>query len=124
MSYSISAKGATKIIVLALLAAKFDQVIEAQPIHEKDKKAALATAEAMVNQLADDPDQDVRVNLNGYLSWQGTDDNVTIISSSVNASAHLAAREIQAKPAETDSYADTTHPTASPEESPAATTTG
>jgi hypothetical protein len=126
MSYSISARGATKIIVLALLAAKFDQIIEAQPIHEKDKKAALGTAEAMVNQLADDPEQDVQVNLNGYLSWQGTEDNVTILSSSVSASAHLAAREAQA-PVETKNYADGTQATGTaplPEESPAAATTG
>lgn len=96
MSYSVSARGLNKVAALAALAANFDAtVLPNQPVHEHDKAAALAAAEAFANLLPDDDGKDVNIALSGYLSWQaGTDATGHVFSAaSVSVSASLVARQ-------------------------------
>jgi hypothetical protein len=71
MSYSISRKGASKALALAALAVAFDEVVASQPVHAKDKEAALKQAE-VVSTLIEEPSEgeEVYVSLSGSLSWR------------------------------------------------------
>jgi hypothetical protein len=96
MSYSISARGATKLLALAALAVAFDaQVLASQPVHETDKASALAAAEAFAQHVKDDESKDVVINLNGYLSWEqaGDDAERKFTGASVGVSVNLVAKE-------------------------------
>lgn len=90
MSYSINVRKATKDDALAALREDLDKMAAAQPIHEKDKDIALATAEAMVELLMTDGTHDVLVSVNGYLGWATNND---IITADVHATASLVARQ-------------------------------
>lgn len=74
MSYSISARGATIAAALAAIGVAFDQqVVASQPIHARDRDAALGCAEAMSKQLGECPaGYEVAVSLSGSLGWTGT----------------------------------------------------
>ncbi len=92
MSYSIGVRAATKSLALTALAAKFDETVVAhQAVHEKDRSAALAAAEGMVNVLPEDESKDVSISINGYLSWSGlpADGNYNFTAASVTAQASL-----------------------------------
>lgn len=94
MSYSIGVRAATKALALAALAVKFDQeVLPHQPIHEKDKAVALATASSIANLSVDDESKDVQIYLSGSLSWVGTE-QTEITGANVSASVHLVQREV------------------------------
>lgn len=69
MSYSFNVKAATKAEAKAAVEAEFDKVLENQTEHERDKAAALANANAVIDLLADDDTQDIGVSCNGYISW-------------------------------------------------------
>ena len=71
MSYSFSVKAASKAEAKAAVAREFDRVVETQPIHARDREAALANANAVIDLLADQaPDGHViAVNCNGYVGW-------------------------------------------------------
>ncbi|WP_316172390.1 hypothetical protein [Bradyrhizobium sp. SZCCHNRI2049] len=71
MSYSFSVKAATKADAKVAVAAAFDRVVEAQPIHARDKQAAVANAGAMIDLLTDDAPSGcvISVNCNGYVGW-------------------------------------------------------
>lgn len=76
MSYSFTVKGPTKEAVKALVAAQFDQVVQAQACHLRDKDQALATAGAFVDLVDDDfGGRALQVHINGSLTgiWQGSD---------------------------------------------------
>lgn len=100
MSYSIGVRGLTVAAALAALAAKFDEMVAApQPVHKRDRDAALATAEVMTKQLGEQPDgMEVNITLNGSLGWRGAMDYATgiegdgfsITSASVGAQAYYA----------------------------------
>ncbi len=90
MSYGFTVKAATKAAVLEAVAAKFDEVIAQQPAHEKDKAAVLANAEAVIGLIVEDPDKDVQVSCNGYLSWMISSN--APISAKVDCAACLVAK--------------------------------
>jgi hypothetical protein len=76
MSYSISARGATKALALAALGCLFDSnVVATQPVHAADKQQALAAAESFAGILPDDDSKDVSIRMNGSLSWQNVGDD-------------------------------------------------
>lgn len=70
MSYSISARGADKASAKAAIAAEFEaKVLALQPAHAADRDQALAVAGVFIDMLADDPEKDIAVSLNGSLGW-------------------------------------------------------
>lgn len=75
MSYSFGLRAANKAALLALVSAKMDEIAAQQVCHERDKAAALATAEAFTGQLTDDESRDVSITMSGFLSgqWEGSD---------------------------------------------------
>jgi len=76
MSYSFTVKGPTKDAVKALVAAQFDQVVQAQACHLRDKAQAVAAAGAFIDLVADDfAGRQLQVHMNGSLTgtWQGSD---------------------------------------------------
>lgn len=97
MSYSFSVRASSKASVALLVAAELERVVEAQSIHAKDAKAALAAAEALIEVLANDADADVRVDMSGSVGWRGTDE---VRSVNVQISAYCAERENSQAPAE------------------------
>jgi hypothetical protein len=93
MSYSFSIRAATKDEAKAAVAAEFDKVVAAQPIHARDKTVALANAAAVIGLLADDaPDGfTIGVSLNGYVGWREAlhdDASNPLNAASVSASAN------------------------------------
>jgi hypothetical protein len=84
MSYSFSARGATKQEAKDAAAAEFDKVVASQPIHAVDRAPALAAVGAFVDMLADSP-KAIYVSVSGSLGWQGEDQK--IIRASVSAHA-------------------------------------
>lgn len=84
MTYQIAAKGKTKAEAKQALAAEFDKMMGVQPVHSKDRAAALANADACIDLLEDVEGMGVSVTCNGYVSWNGTGLNGASISCSVN----------------------------------------
>lgn len=96
MSYSFSIKAATKDAAKAAVSEAFDKVVEAQPIHVRDKAAALANASAAIDLLADDAPEGsmISVSVNGYVSWRETlraDGSNPLTGASIAASAAYSA---------------------------------
>ncbi|WP_315804017.1 hypothetical protein [Bradyrhizobium sp. SZCCHNS3002] len=92
MSYSFSAKGATKLEAKAAVAEAFDAVIATQPIHARDKEAALTNAGAVIDLLADDAPEHhvISVSCSGSLGWREAlrdDASNPLSSASVSAQA-------------------------------------
>ncbi len=91
MSYSFSVQATSKASAKELVAAKFDEVVASQPIHVRDKAAALANANAVIDLLADDDTREISVSVNGYVGWQEVlrdDGSNPLQSASVSASAN------------------------------------
>lgn len=97
MSYSFSVRGATIALALVAVGAEIDKVVAGQPVHEADKKQALAAAESFVKLLPEDDTKDVVVSMNGSVGgvWQGSN-FVRLTSASVSVSAYLVDRPQQA----------------------------
>ncbi|MDY7815390.1 hypothetical protein U0F71_06635 [Burkholderia pseudomallei] len=94
MSYSFQVVIQTKAEAEAKIAEEFDKIVATQPVHAQDRTAALATALAFVNLLADEPNKAIQVNVTGWVSWQhpgGAFDEsaVPIHGAAVSASASL-----------------------------------
>lgn len=70
MSYSFDFTVATKEEAKARVASELDAVVSVQPVHAQDRDAALATAVAFIDLLADDDAQDIRVNVHGSVGYQ------------------------------------------------------
>jgi len=90
MSYSFSIQAPTKAAAKDAVAAKFEEVIAAQPIHARDKAAALANANAVIDLLMDDGAREISVSVNGYVGWQEVlreDGSNPLQSASVSATA-------------------------------------
>ncbi len=91
MSYSFSARGATKAEVMEKVVAELDKVVAGQPIHSADRAQAQAAAEAFLGVIPEvNENQDFYVSLSGSVSWNGTDNVVT--SASANVTAALIAK--------------------------------
>lgn len=93
MSYSFSVKAATKDAAKVAVAEAFDKVVEQQPIHARDKAAALANASAAIDMLSEEArdGKAISVSLSGYVSWietlrQDGSNPLTTASISANAS--------------------------------------
>jgi hypothetical protein len=69
MSYSFNVKAATKADAVTQAEQEFDKVVEGQPIHAKDRKAAMTAVGNVVDVLQDDPAREVSVSVSGYVSW-------------------------------------------------------
>lgn len=86
MSYSFSARAATKAEVLAKVDEELDKVVAGQPIHVADRAQARAAAEAFLGVVPDPTsDQDAYVSISGSVS-SNADQLVTAASVSVSAS--------------------------------------
>ena len=85
MSYSFNVKGATKLGAAQKAVEEMNKVVSGQPIHAKDKEAVLATVENVLDVLQDDPERDVSLSVNGYVSWT-EGDQITQVSVQVAAS--------------------------------------
>lgn len=83
MTYNFTAQGATKEAAKQAVANQFDLMMGAQPVHSKDRAAAIANAAAVIDLLADDDTKGVQVTCNGYVSWQSTG----LIGASISATA-------------------------------------
>lgn len=89
MSYSFSVKAATKEAAKKAAEEAYDAMAAQQPIHERDKAAAMANVSAVVDLLMDVPvDKQISVSMNGYVGWMLGDDQ-PLNSASVSASATL-----------------------------------
>jgi hypothetical protein len=85
MSYSFAVKAADKARAKQKAEAKFDEVIAGQPIHSKDRAAALSLVDALIALLPDArEDQTVVVTVNGSLGW-ASDDQEKIHSASAGS---------------------------------------
>ena len=87
MSYSFSVRGASKNDVLAEAKSKFDEVVAGERMHERDRPAALAAAEAFVGMLRDPGDGEVVVlTMYGSVGWEAEG---ALLSSGVSVSASV-----------------------------------
>ncbi|MGL3208670.1 hypothetical protein [Bradyrhizobium sp. BR 1433] len=94
MSYSFSVTAANKAAAKLAVAARFDEVIGAQPIHARDRELAIANANAAIDMLTDDDTMHVMVSLGGSVGWRepltdACDNQLT--AASISASAWLVA---------------------------------
>jgi hypothetical protein len=69
MSYSFTVAADTKAEAKAMLTAKFDDVVDGQPMHAADRDAVQAAAEAFVDILTEPAaGQQIVVNVHGAVS--------------------------------------------------------
>ena len=93
MSYSFSARGATKAEVTKKISAELDKIVVAQPVHSADRAQAQAVAEAFLALIPANADgKDFYVSVSGSVGCYGTDPSV-VTSAGVNVSASLTAKE-------------------------------
>lgn len=90
MSYSFTARGATKEDVLKHVTEQFDQIIVAQPKHAADREQAYNAAEWFLSIMPEAADQDYSLSLNGSLGWN---DDGTITGAAVGVSVRLVPKE-------------------------------
>jgi len=91
MSYSFSARGATKAEVLQKVSESLDNVVSGQPIHKADRAQAQAAVEAFLAIVPDDAsDKDFNANVSGSVGWQEGD---VVTSVGFNVSVTLVAKE-------------------------------
>lgn len=97
MSYSFSVQAATKDDAKAAAVKAFDDVVAAQPIHARDRDAALANINAAIDLLVDDPAYHISVSSNGYVSWRenlNAEGSNPLSTASISASASLVSPSI------------------------------
>jgi hypothetical protein len=91
MSYSFIVRAPDKLEARTMVAAEFDKVVQAQPIHAADRAQAMAAVGAYLDLLVDDDSMNVQVNVHGSLTWL-TEAPASLISASVGVSALLTPR--------------------------------
>jgi hypothetical protein len=70
MSYSFNVRGATVALAVATIAPKFDEVVSSQPVHAKDRDAAVAAGTALAGLVSEPGEgQEVSISVNGSLQW-------------------------------------------------------
>lgn len=92
MSYSFSARGATKEAVLKAVSDQLDQVVAGQPAHARDRDAALAAVEAFVGLVPLPDGKSYVVSANGSVGWNADAPDV-LTGAGVGVSVHLAPTE-------------------------------
>lgn len=94
MSYSFSASGKSRDEVKAAVAAQFDTVLASQPIHARDKDAALNAVNAFVDLVTIPEGRTANVSVSGSVGWSGDLGNdvnaVELNGAGLNVSVHLA----------------------------------
>jgi hypothetical protein len=95
MSYSFSARGATKAEVIKKVDAELNKVVASQPVHSADHAQAKAAAEAFLGVLPDpNAKQEFDVAVSGSVGWSGVlGEDQVLTSAGVNVSATLVAKE-------------------------------
>ena len=94
MSYSFIIKAATKDAAKESVMAKFNEIVDQQPFHARDRVAVLANVGAVIDLLTDDDTKDISVSCNGYVSWaSGGIDDAAFNSASISCSAGYVNRE-------------------------------
>src|SRR6266566_4997251 len=96
MSYSFSARGATKAEVMQKVTVELDKVVANQSSHSADRAQAQAAAEAFLGVIpADAGDKDFYISVSGSVGWNGLlgAADYVVTSASVNVSACLVAKE-------------------------------
>jgi hypothetical protein len=94
MSYSFEFSVATKEIAKTRVAAELDTVVAAQPVHVKDRSAALAAAHAFIDLLVDDGTKDIRVSMHGSVGYSWAPDVDAAAVPLTNASIGISAWHI------------------------------
>jgi hypothetical protein len=69
MSYSFDFTVATKAEAKDRVATEFDTIVSVQPVHKRDRNAALAATHTFIDMLADNDTKDIRVNVHGSVSY-------------------------------------------------------
>lgn len=71
MSYSFNIRVASAVLAATAIASKFDEVVASQPVHEKDREVAIATAGAIVGLIGEPAEgQEISISVSGWLQWQ------------------------------------------------------
>lgn len=70
MSYSFDFAAPTKADAKLRVASELETIAAQQPAHEKDRAAAQAAANAIIDLLADDETMDIRVSMHGSVGWR------------------------------------------------------
>lgn len=91
MSYSFSAKGASKTDAILDAEEKFAKVVTDMPVHGKDQSEVLSHMRNLVR-LADDPnaDEEVHISMSGYMSVQNEQNGAIQKVRTVNASCSVS----------------------------------
>lgn len=70
MSYPFDFAAPTKDEAKTRIAAELENIVAQQPAHAKDRAAAQAAADAVIDLLADDDTMDIRVSMHGSVGWR------------------------------------------------------
>ena len=62
-----------------------------QPVHARDRDAALAAAHTLIDLLVDDDSKDIRVNVHGSVSYPWTEDMDAAVVALTQASVGVSA---------------------------------
>jgi hypothetical protein len=90
MSYSVTAKGATKNEALGDIIKQLDEVVGNQPTHAADIEQVKTSVDAFVKVLPEAAaDEEVSISANGYLSWQGDSTQPRFTSAHFSVTAGL-----------------------------------
>lgn len=99
MSYSFQFVTQSKADVQSKLAEEFDKVVASQPVHARDRDAAISAALAMVNALGENAERNIEVRVNGSVGWDWPSDGspadqstVPLTCASVSVAAYLVER--------------------------------
>jgi hypothetical protein len=98
MSYSFAVKAPTKVEAKQAVEAAFDKVVSQQPIHARDRAAAVAAAASVIDLLVEDPDLHIGVSVSGYVSWRealNAEGSNPLSGASVSTSASLVTPEVK-----------------------------
>lgn len=96
MSYSINVQGKTADEVREELDSKLAEIIERQPIHARDRDAAVKAVKALLSVVEVPEGKMYKVSVSGSCGWDGNlpadgdHSNVTITGVGVNVSVSLA----------------------------------
>lgn len=87
MSYSFSAKAATKSELKSLIAEKVAEIAHQQPVHAADQAQIVANANAIIDLLPENVEgRELQATINGYLSGTWDNEQITELTQvSINA---------------------------------------
>lgn len=97
MSYSLTARAATKAALLQSVASQLDQIVVSQPMHANDHKQAYDAVAAFVGIVPEADGMDFVISVHGSVGWKtdSEDGPKVITGAGVGVSVHM----IQSAPA-------------------------